>query len=603
MNWNHLGATLWLRWRILVNRIRRTGKLGNAVFGVLAVLGLCVSGGLFVLGLVLGLELMPKAEPMPLMFVWGGLALGFAFFWMIGLIADLQRSDAMSFKGLLHLPVSLSWVFLYNYLSSFVSLSIALFLPAMLGLWLAMVIVRGPAMLLVLPLLLGYFGMITALTYQLRGWLARLMENKRRGRNLIAVITFCFLLLVQIPNLLNLSRASDRAERARVRIEMKELREAAQSQGPEQEAAEAELARRQEQEAREDTELDRKVSLVARIVPLGWLPWGVRAIFEGRWPTGLLCALGLATITTASLRRSYRTTLAALVGAGGGDARAVPVAAPEVAPPGSDARRAPKTLLVQRSLPFLDERAAGIAFATMRSLLRAPEMKLMLLSPLLLLVLFGVMLSKHPRGGPFGDFSPMTSLGAIAVGLVSIIQLIQNQFGLDRAGFRAYVLSPVPRDRILLGKNVAVAPVGIGVGWIALIGLQVLAPGDPAHVLGACLQTVSAYLLLCMVGNTISILGPMRLREGGMKAANAKWKTILWQMLSMVLVPVALSPLSIPAGLEWFLPGSAWRNGLFPALHALGLLAIFLVYRWLLGRQGELLQDREQHILDVLTRE
>ena len=167
------------------------------------------------------------------------------------------------------------------------------------------------------------------------------------------------------------------------------------------------------------------------------------------------------------------------------------------------------------------------------------------------------------------------------------------------------MLSPVPRDRILLGKNLSVAPLGIGIGLVALIVLQVSMPTDTSHFLGGVLQLLSAYMLLCLIGNLMSILSPMRLKEGGLKAANAKLRTILWQLLSLLLVPLVLSPLMLPSAAEFFLGRRDWARHvpLYLLLQALGLVCVFLFYRWMLRRQGELLQDREQHILDVLTRD
>ena len=45
--------------------------------------------------------------------------------------------------------------------------------------------------------------MVTALTYQLQGWLASLMSNPRRRRTIIMIITASFILLSQLPNLFN----------------------------------------------------------------------------------------------------------------------------------------------------------------------------------------------------------------------------------------------------------------------------------------------------------------------------------------------------------------------------------------------------------------
>lgn len=602
MNWDHLQAVLWLRWRILVNRVRRGGKMGNAVFGFLLFLAVCASIGCFVLALVLGLATLKDATPFPLMAVWAGLALGFLFLWTIGLLTDLQRSDSMSFKHLLHLPVSLRWVFLYNYLSSFVSLAVAIFLPAMLGLCLAMAIVLGPAMLVSIPLVFAYFGMITALTYQLRGWLARVMEDKRRGRTIIAAITMGFVLVLQAPNLINLSTQGARREASARRIEERaELQRAVNNwTGADRSEAEAALARFDESEAREDEELDRQVTFAAKLLPVGWLPYGVRAGFERRWLASGLCVLGMLAIGGWSLRRSYRTTLDFTVGKQSGG----PSAAAKRPSSATQSTAARKPLMVERRLPLVADAEAGIASATLRALLRAPEAKLLLLSPVLLLGLFGFMLAKNPALDRLGGYAPAMSLGAAATGLLSIMQLIQNQFGLDRSGFRAYLLSPVSRDGILRGKNLAIAPLALGVGLLALVGLEFFVPVDVSHFFGGCLQMISAYLLFCLVGNTISILGPMRLKENALKAESVDLKTILWQLLSLVLIPVVLSPLLLPFGVEFVLRAQELETALpvYLGLHAFLLGVIALLYRWLVRRQGELLQEREQRILEVLTR-
>ena len=82
-------------------------------------------------------------------------------------------------------------------------LSLIIFLPVMLAFALALVIVKGVSMLLVLPLLAAFVLMVTAVTYQFQGWLALLMSNPRRRRTVIMVTTLTFVLIVQLPNLLN----------------------------------------------------------------------------------------------------------------------------------------------------------------------------------------------------------------------------------------------------------------------------------------------------------------------------------------------------------------------------------------------------------------
>ena len=137
------------------------------------------------------------------MYVWDGLVVAFLFFWMIGLIAELQRTDSLSLTKFMHLPVSLNSAFLINYLSSLLRLSLIIFVPVMLAYSLALIAVKGITMVPVLLLLAAFVLMITALTYQFQGWLASLMTNPRRRRTVIVVATAGFVLIMQLPNLLN----------------------------------------------------------------------------------------------------------------------------------------------------------------------------------------------------------------------------------------------------------------------------------------------------------------------------------------------------------------------------------------------------------------
>ena len=190
--------------------------------------------------------------------------------------------------------------------------------------------------------------------------------------------------------------------------------------------------------------LESNMLLVTSIVPVGWLPYGMRASVDGRWPIGLACALGMLALGSASLWRSYRTTLAGATAGGkvrSGVDETRPVERKPVAVPTGE-------LMVARQLPWIPEEVAGIALGGLRALLRAPEVKLILMSPAILLTMGAIMLNSMKEKVDFEPFGSLMVLGAILLGMFSLVQLMQNQFGLDRAGFRAYVLSPVPH----LGK-------------------------------------------------------------------------------------------------------------------------------------------------------
>ena len=203
MKAEHLKAFIWLRWRIRINQISKGGVANTVLLAVLAVMGAMVSCGLAIGLFLVGFLALAMLTP-TILFVWDGMVVGCLFLWLTGLITELQRSESLSLTKFLHLPVSATGVFLINYLSSFISINLLIFGPAMLALALGLVLSRGPVMLLQLPLVAAFFFMMTALTYQFQGWLAALMVNPRRRRTIVVFLTMGFILLAQLPNLANL---------------------------------------------------------------------------------------------------------------------------------------------------------------------------------------------------------------------------------------------------------------------------------------------------------------------------------------------------------------------------------------------------------------
>ncbi len=206
MNIRHFQAFVWLRWRIRVNLMKR-GGIGNAIIiGFLAVSLAVAVVGLFIGSTAAGYFALGDASPAVLMYVWDGYIVGFLFCWMIGLISEMQRADTLSLDKFLHLPVSLKGAFLINYFGSLAGVTMALFAPMAAGLTLGLIAGRGPTMLLLIPLVLAFIFGVTAVTYLFQGWLASLMSNPRRRRTIITMLTLGFILIAQLPNLVNIVR-------------------------------------------------------------------------------------------------------------------------------------------------------------------------------------------------------------------------------------------------------------------------------------------------------------------------------------------------------------------------------------------------------------
>jgi hypothetical protein len=615
VNWQHFRTFVWLQWRIRQNQLRRGGIANVVVLALLIVCGLVVSAGGFLVAYLVGAYALAKVDPTYVMLAWDAVAVAFLFFWLIGLVHDLQRSETLSLDKFLHLPVSLTSAFLINYLTSLVCPCMVIFLPVIIGLTLGLTAARGPGMLGIFPLVAAFLLMVTALTYQFQGWLAALMVNKRRRRTVIVITTMVIIVLAQLPNLINVAgpwhknRVATAAQRQL--NERRALDEALRAGTIDP----AEYPRRMQEIDRADKALwdeqrqtlrqvEDTATLANVILPPGWLPLGAMGLTVGSPLPALLGTLGLGLIGGGSLWRAYRTTLRIYTGQlTGGTKRpaaaAIAPAAPKVAAP---AAASPNPRLLERQIPGVSQHAAAIALASFQSLLRAPEAKMTLLSPIIMLVVFGGMFMSR-GGNPPEYVRPLIATGALAMVLLSLGQVVGNQFGFDRSGFRVYVLCSAPRGDILLGKNLATAPLAAALAGMAALVLQIFMPMRWDLFLATLPQFVSTYFLYCLLANWLSIFAPMPIAAGSLRPANPKFFAILLHLLFTFAFGAVMAPTLAPLGIEFLLRQVGWPIWP-PVCLLLSLLlcgGVLLLYRLLLPLQGEVLQARELQILQTVT--
>jgi ABC-2 type transport system permease protein len=614
VSWAHLQAFLWLRWRLMANHWRRAGAL-NAILMMIVVVGLlAMAVPLFAGCLAIGIYAFPKATPAHLLYAWDAMALGFVFFWGIGLMAELQRTETLSLSKFLHLPVSVTAAFLINYLSSLLSLTLVVFLPIMLGFGLALVTTKGPLLLVVAPLTAAFLLMVTSLTYQFQGWLATLMGNPRRRRTIIVMMTFVFVLLSQLPSLMTFWGPFRHFEQSHLLVEeLNELSRDAQAGKIDN----AELLRQQteaiekdklanEEASREGAEtLQHAAIWLNRILPIGWLPLGVMSAAEGNALPAALGFCGMTLIGGASLRRAYRTTIAIYQGQSTGRQtrahKASVVTAPKIVSPAIAGQR--RAAMLETRLPGLSDPVAAIALGGLKSLIRAPESKIMLMTPVLLTIFFGSAIFKLPSDLP-ASVRALLGYAAIGMALFGSLGMVANLFGFDRDGFRVFVLSAVPRRDILLGKNLAFTPLVLGMAAVMLIAVQIIRPLRWDHFLAMAPQAVSMFLLFCMLANLLSIYTPMHIAAGSLKPTQVKLLPVLLQMVMMFLLfPLLEAPTLLPLAIEAVLESQGWTGGApICLLLTLALCAVVMfVYRLVLQWQGQLLQRREQIILETVT--
>ena len=349
--------------------------------------------------------------------------------------------------------------------------------------------------------------------------------------------------------------------------------------------------------------------VVNRVVPLGWLPYGASGSFDGQALPALLGTVGLALIGAASLRRSYQTTMRLYTGTFNAavpsvrDTGAVSLEKKTPAVVSSAHSRKYSAAFLERRFAGLSEHASAVAVASIRAILRAPEAKLMLLSPIIMVFVFGGMFFNR-RTAPPELMRPLIASGGFTFVFFMMLGMVGNQFSFDRTGFRTYVLSPTPRKDILLGKNVAMAPFVVGFMLLTAVIFQFAYPMRADHFIALLTQILPMYLVFCLLGNILSIIAPMPTAAGSMKPVKPKAAIVFIHMAFLFLFPAALSPTLIPLGIEFLLSYSRSSFSWFPVYLVLAIVEVAVVvwlYPKFLSSEGRLLERREQKILEVVT--
>ena len=226
-----------------------------------------------------------------------------------------------------------------------------------------------------------------------------------------------------------------------------------------------------------------------------------------------------------------------------------------------------------------------------------------LASSLVAMLLFGSAMLLRARSTLTPATAPLLSTGTVLMSSFLVFPFFNNQFGLDRDGFRVLILSPVDRRLILVGKNLACAPIAAGFGSLLLCGASLFLPLGWVDLVAALLQLVTLMLFAALAGNLLSIVAPYRIQPGSLRMSkmpiSKKILTIALQLTSpLATAPVLLLPW---AELTWRKEGFAGALPVNLVLSALLCLAMAAVYAGTLAPLGRLLHRRETVILRAVT--
>jgi len=564
-----MAAQCWALFILKWTMIRR--GLGKEHFFSYLILAVLFLGGLFIsLVATLGLYALARRtgqhqSPLVLLVLLDGVVLLYCFFYAWGILMEIQRTDLLDFKKMLQLPISMSAVYLMNFLVSLFGPLLFFSIPPLLGLLSGLypfygsrVFFAGIPMAGLLVLLLG------AWSYYLRGRLAILMENPRRRRFVFMLVPMGFILLAQLPAVITHIAAKTGSGLGPGRL---------------LETLQPHLIRGNQ------------------VVPLLWPAYGLWTGISGAgFAMFFLCAAGLLLAALIGLRFGYVTTLRHYMGMyTTTSGKALPSARNPISMP-----------VTGRGFPFVDEDTAALIYAFYKSFTRHPHVRMLIIMPLC----FGLFVLFMQRSGAYGnvgsreqDWIPMA---ALVWPFVNFSFFMFNIFGIDAQSFQTLQLSPLPRYKYLLAKNMAIAPVVLGlvVFFVAVSALLTHASGKTLFI--SLLLAIHLFLIFCTAGNLLSIKFPRRLHRDALRIPERRLRMLTTSLLTMFFSVVLVTPAVICLLLDRY--SSAVVRGPYAGYFSLALAFILaggglLLYRLALTHAGDLLTAEETCIYTKMVHE
>jgi hypothetical protein len=255
-------------------------------------------------------------------------------------------------------------------------------------------------------------------------------------------------------------------------------------------------------------------------------------------------------------------------------------------------------------LPLLSQQVSAVFEKELRYAMRNAQLRMMALMPLILVGIRFVrggnrLASANVSSNAMASFNSFAAYadGLLAAGGVLYIflilsSLICNSFAYEAGGMRAYILAPVDRRTILVGKNLAIAFLAFLFSAVLLTVNQIVFRDLSISSLSfAALSFIFFAACFAMIGNWLSILFPKRLQFG--KRMNASGVTG-FLLIPILLVLAAAPILAVTAG--YYARSFTLKYATLSMFAAASAALYFL----LIKNQGRSLARHEQEILEAV---
>ncbi|HWX92024.1 MAG TPA: hypothetical protein VNY29_05275 [Terriglobales bacterium] len=198
------------------------------------------------------------------------------------------------------------------------------------------------------------------------------------------------------------------------------------------------------------------------------------------------------------------------------------------APKTQSTRKATEQVKLGWSVPGLSGPVTAVLEKELRYLSRSGPMLLTLITPIIMLLIFGL---GQARSAPGGFLQRSPDLGfpvGASYSLLLLTNLVYNNFGADGGGIQFFLASPVRFRSVVLGKNLAHVTVLALEMTVVWIGVSVLFHPPTFAITVATLSGVLfAVPVNLAVGNLLSLRSPKRIEFGTFGRQRASQLTVL----------------------------------------------------------------------------
>jgi hypothetical protein len=252
--------------------------------------------------------------------------------------------------------------------------------------------------------------------------------------------------------------------------------------------------------------------------------------------------------------------------------------------------------------PLISAELSAVVEKEIRFAMRNAQLRRMALMPLILIIIRyansrrfrgGLDSGASAASGPFNTYGAgLVLTGGVLYVFLILAGLSCNLFAFEEGGMRSFILAPIARRKILMGKNITVVLLAL-IFSIALLIVNAIVFRDLTlpKILFAALSFVCFAALMSLLGNWFSIRFPKRMQYG--KRLNVSG------VAGLLLIPMILLLSVGPLGAV--IVGYLTSNVFYEYATLAGLAAVSVaMYFLLIGFQGKSLERRELEILEAV---